>query len=668
MRREKGETDTGAKRSEGGPLLPRVNFRPLLFAAFGLCFGIFLYCRIRFGGFAPSDLLFLLCFLPLSPFPVTKQKILALMCLFLVFATVGAVGIHLYTNSYLRGKQEGDYTVEGTVSLIALGDGYMQAELEEVRLDGDEVSGKLKVYLTSERVRTGDRLIFDAHVSRCDLPGGSADSYDFVNNIRYSATTDRFETGEKGFHPILSFNAALFNLLERNIGGEEGYISYALLTGNARMVDEGFMTAVRGGGIAHIFAVSGLHIGILFAAVMLLSRPLKKCSALPAILVCTLYCALCGWSVSSLRALIMCVALSLNTFSGRKTDMLNSVSLAATATLLFLPAQWLSVGFRLSFGACLGLALFSGSLTRGMKRAHIPRFLREYLSASLSVQLFTFPILIESFGYFSVWGLGLNLIIVPLLPFAFLTLLLCTLLSFVIPPAAVFFLIFPKGLFSVLLFLFAAADFGYVLTGFAFGSAAVAWLCGCFYATERVRLRPSVRGMAACAAVFLFSMCLVAENCLFGGAVVDVAAGEDGMCALVRCDDTNVLILGGTVSAKECDDFLARHTGRVDAAVVLSSEQIATLNVAIFTGAQRVYCPRPLPDGLRETNVICGKFFSVGEFSFVYEADDVLTLFVRGNTLQFDPADTCKQESGIRFEKACGTLKYFLNYGIILLL
>ena len=647
--------------------LPRVNFRPLLFAAFGITFGIFLYCRIRFGGLLPSDFLFLFCFLPFSLFPFTKKKIIALMCLFLGFAAVGTVGIHLYTENFLSGKAAGEYTVEGTVTCIALDNGFMEAELSDLYLNGEQTAGKLTLTLTSEKVRPGDRITFTASVKRNPLPTGTEDSYYFVNDIRYRADSETYEAAENGFHPLLFLNAKLFDLMREHMGGEEGYISYALLTGNSRMVDRGFMTAVRSGGIAHIFAVSGLHIGILYGAALLIFRFLKRYAALPAILLCTVYCALCAWSVSALRALIMCIALSVNTFTGRKGDMLNSVSLAALAVLLFLPAQWLSVGFRLSFGACLGLALFVGMLTRGMKRAHIPRFLREYLSASLAVQLFTLPILIEGFGYFSVWGIGLNLIIVPLLPFAFLTLLLLTLLSLIIPPAAAFFLIFPRGLFAVLLFLFSAADFGYVLTGFAFGAAGTVWLCACFYGTERVRLRLSVRVTVTCVAVFLFSMCLIAENCLFGGAVVDVAAGEN-MLALVRCGDESVLIVGEGVDLKTCKNFLARRTGSVNAAVVLSEERMDTLNIAAFTGAERVYCMREGADGFQEIEVFSGKSFSEGELSFSFETDGTLLLFVRGNAVMFDPDGFSQITADLSFTNGCGTLKYFLNYGIILLL
>ncbi len=663
-----GRAEDSAEDGKGkSSHLPRVNLRTVLFAAVGISFGIFLYLRIRLGGLVPSDFLFLAVFLPLPLTPFTKRKIITVICVFTVFAAAGATGIHIYTESYLSGRAAGTYTVEGTVTLISAENGYTDAELSDLLLDGEGAAGKLAVTVSSEAIRPGDRIVFTAKISRIPLPTGTKDAYDFINDIRYRASAEAYEDGEKGFHPLLFLNAELYDLMTDEMEGEEGTISYALLTGNARMADSDFMTAVRRGGIAHIFAVSGLHIGILYGAVMLVFGFLRRYASFPAIFVCTLYCGLCGWTVSALRALIMCIVLSVNVFLGRKSDLLTSISLAAVLVLLIFPAQWLSVGFRLSFGACIGLALFSGSLSRWMKRVHIPRILREYLSASLAVQIFTFPILIETFGYFSVWGLGLNLLIVPLLPFAFLTLLLCTLLSLIIPPAAAFFLIFPRGLFAVLLFLFAAVDFGWVLTGFAFGSAGVVWLCAAVYATQRVRLKTLVRVGALLASALLMAVCLIAENALFGGVILDVTAGEDTLLALVRTENASVLIVGGDASLRECRDFLACHTGHIDAAVVLSEEP-RERNVAAFTGAEKIYCLREQADGFHETEVLCGDRFEVGELSFAYVTDEALLLYVRGHAVLFDVRGTTAASSDLLLEKPCGTLKYFLNDGIILLL
>ncbi len=665
-----GIADMGAEKSALAPKtsLPRVNFRPFLVCALGLAAGTFFYAGIRFGGLVPSDFLIVGLLLPLLCMPFSKKRILLALSAFLIFACAGAGGLHLYTGRYLSGAPGGEYEVEGTVVSICVGNGYTSVEMDGLLFDGVSVSGKMNASVSSEQIRPGDRICFSANVTRNSLPHGTEDSYFFVNDIRYSASAGEYAQKERGFHPFLALNRRLFDMLRTDMGGEEADISYALLTGNARMVDEGFMTAVRAGGIAHIFAVSGLHIGILYGAVLLLCRPMKKYAFLPALFVSLAYCALCGFSVSSVRALLMCAALSLNAFLGRKNDLLSSTAFAGTVVLLFLPAQWLSVGFRLSFGACIGLALFSGSLSRLLKKLRVPRFLAQYLSASLSVQLFTFPILLDAFGYFSVWGLLLNLVLVPLLPAAFLTLLVCALFSLVIPPAAAFFLMFPKGLFSALLFLFAFVDFGYVLTGFALGAGGVVWLTSAIFLSERFRLARAARCVLACACALLFALSVFAQNSVFGGVVIDAMLEENGAMLLIETPHETVLVLGGETSLSDCRDFLARRTAHVDAAVILSEDAVSAVNVAAFTGAERIYLKNETATGLKEEAVFFGESFSVGELTFRYESDRRMTLFARGFAADLNFGGEEETGADLSLKIGDGALKYYLDYGIMVAL
>ncbi len=664
---EEGIADMGAAKSPEGKvkIRPFVNFRVLVVCAIGTVFGVSLYAGIRFGGFAFSDLLFFALFLPLCLFPVSKKRVLALCLLFPIFASVGCLGLHFYTENFLKGVEDGTYEASGTVILIAVGNGYTSAELRNVTIDGLPVDGKLSVSLPSEAVRTGDIVRFTANIHRASLPTGTQDSYHFVSNVRYLADAASFVTEGRSSDPILRLNALLYDTLHAHMDREEANISYALLTGNSRMVDRGFMTAVRIGGIAHIFAVSGLHIGILYGAALLLCRPLKKYACLPALLLAFVYCTLCNFTVSSVRALIMCAALSVNGFLARKNDLLSSTGLAGTAVLIPMPAQWLSVGFRLSFGACLGLGLFSGSFSRGLSRIRLPRFLSDLLGATLSVEIFTFPIMLEAFGYFSVWGLLLNLLFVPLLPSAFLALMLCTFCALVIPPAAGFFLLFPEGVFALLLYLFALSDFGYVLCGFSLGAGAVVWLCAEVLLSERVRLSRRLKAAIALFAAGVFSLCVFVENSCFGGVVIDVSAGEDSYLVLIKTPEATVLLLNDT-ELELAEDFLMRRTNRVDAAIVLSDDGMAALGTAAFAGAAALYARTETATGFHENGTVFADSFTVGELSFRYETETRVMMTARGHVVCFDSASSVPIGADLDIQSTAGCLKYFLGYDIIL--
>lgn len=658
------EPASGAERGK----FPHVNLRPFLFCAIGASFGVLLYARICFGGLVPSDFLFVGVLLFLALFPLSKKRLLILLATVIVFGGVTACGMHLYTQGFLSGKEEGRYEVEGTVSSFAAHGGYTTVELTHLTFNGEKVKGKLGASLPYDDVRPGDIVRFTAKVNRTPLPKDT-DNYHFVNNLRYRSYPSEYEKVGRSKDPFLLLNGHIYNVLHKGMHTEEGNIAYALLTGNSRMVDSEFMSSVRVGGVAHIFAVSGLHIGILYGAVALIFRFLKKYAMLPALLFAIGYCALCGFSVSCVRAVLMCATLSVNNFFGRKNDLLSSLSLAAVIVLMFMPAQWLSVGFRLSFGACIGLSLFSGSFSRGLKRIHVPNFIGQYLSASVAVQLFTFPVMMEYFGYFSLWGLPLNLILVPMLPAAFLTLLLCTALSLIIPPAAGFFLIFPEGIFSLLFLFFTHIEFSRVLAGFTLGAGTVVWLTASVLLSERVRLGKAVRASCAGLAVLLFALCLIAENAVFVGCRVWVYEDEESMFALIRTPNTSVLILDGDCSLREIEDALLRRCPKgPDVAIILCEEGEKMLDTAAFTGAERVHLRSETPTGLQNTEVLFEECFSVDGLVFRYETAEKLVLFTGGVAVEFDFSGEASLDADFCVQKGSGDLNFFLGYGIIITL
>lgn len=644
------------------PVAPsRINFRPILFAAFGLAFGIFLFCKITFGSLSFFDFLFcafFLCFLirrPVRLFPVAAA--------FLAFSLFAAIGFGLiYANAerFRSGIPSGEYTLSGTVVSAVEGNGYSSLIVSGLRSEGKTVGGKLRLRVESEKIRVGDLLEFTGKITHAELTEQA-----FASDIRYTANVSDCEiTGRTG-NPFLLLNARLCELFYENMQSDEADIAYALTTGNGRALDGDFSEAVRKGGIAHIFAVSGLHIGIVYGAVYFLLKPLKKWRFLPATAVAFCYSALCAFTVSSLRAGIMCATAGGLRAFGVKRDFLESIAFAAIIVLCIFPAQWLSVGFQLSFGACLGLALFSGSLSRAFRK--MPNALASYLAANLSVQIVTFPVLIEAFGYWSVWGTLVNFFAIPLLPVLFLGLLLCALFSLMIPPAAAFFLLFPEGMLSLLLFVFSVADFSFVLTGFSLGIVAFIWPIGCVALSERFRMKRTGRAVAAVLFSVVITVCILAENAVFYGCKINVYRDEDGGCAaLVRTDDNAVLLIDDEISLSSCREFLS-HTygGTITAIAVLGEEEGKAINVAAFLGAEEVRACDETETGLRYTQVIFGECFSCGEVSFRYEGRSRIILFAEESAVEFSFHEQAAFGADLFVNEGCGGLIFFLHGGII---
>ncbi len=613
---------------------PLINFRFFLFCALGLMAGIALYCAVRlhrfsFYTFVPFVLLFIFALRPFG-----WKRIVSIAVTVLVFFGAGIGLTHFACERYSSGVPAGEYEVRGTVESFTIGNNYHSCTLKDLSFDGVSSGGKMTAYCTEETLRPGDVVYFTANVLRRELPKGNKNAYAFAKDIRYETSFAEYEkTGEKG--ALLRLNAKIYDLLHNTMMRDEASVAYALLTGNSSSMDEGLADSARQGGIAHIFAVSGLHIGIVYAAVLFVCRPLKRFAPLPAIAAAVCYAALCAFTVSSVRALIMCMILSAHRVTGRKNDLLSSLSVAALAILTVAPAQFLSAGFQLSFSAVLALALFSHTFTRLFRKIRFPAFLAQYLGAGLSVQLFTFPLLMQLFGYASVWALLFNFFLLPCLPVLLLCLILCSLVALVTTWTGV--MLVPAGLVSLLLVVLTAVDVSFVITGFALGAGGAAIMTGCVVLTQRVGLKPLAKGIAAVCACCLFTLAVVRANVVFAGCRLSAYSTTSGDLLLVRTPHEAALVIDGDISLRACKDFLNRnYGGKLDAVICLSDDELDAINVAAFLNAEVIYAKEEIPTGLQKTEVVFGNEVRVGEWMLRYEKRDKAVLFAQNIAVEID--------------------------------
>ena len=641
--------------------LPHVNLRPFLFIALGLAFGILLYTRCRFGGAKGTDFIFFVLLIVFAIRPLSFKRVGAILLCFVIAALAGAGLMHLKCERYCSGFSAGEYEVTGVVVTFDVEDSYSSLVLNQLTLDGKRTGGRLRVSVPSQSVRAGDQISFTASVKRSALPQGGSSYQEslFIKDIRYFATLTKEEFAVMGRgNALLCLNAAVYDVLHAGLSKTQADTAYALMTGNTGSMDDSFTTAVRQGGVAHIFAVSGLHIGILYAAVSFAFRRLKKIRPIPAIAAVIVYAAFCGFSVSSVRAVIMCAVLGLYGAIGRKYDFLGTIAFAATLVLLIRPAEWLSAGFRLSFGACLGLALYSLKLKRAFTR--LPRVLANYLAANLSVQIFTLPIMLDTFGYVSLWGTVLNALLVPVLPVLFLGLFIAVILALVIPPAAQVFLAVPNGLLSVFLWIF-SFDFSLVLSGFSLGAGSAVWTGGAVALSDRVRLRERARVFCAIFLTALFMVMLVLENAVFTGCKLIAINGA----ILVETRHERVLVIDGSLSVASYQNFLDRRYGGVlDGIIIVSKNAGAGLSDALYLPADELRASTVSDTGFMQTQVLYDREFCYGELQFRFESSDKLTLTFGDKTVEIDFTGQQALYSDLFLPGESGGV-YYLNRGSI---
>ena len=141
------------------------------------------------------------------------------------------------------------------------------------------------------------------------------------------------------------------------------------------------------------------------------------------------YAGVCGFTLSSLRAAVMCAVSVCAKLACKKYDGLNSLSIAVIIILIITPTSLFSVGFQLSVCAAGGIIALSKNFAKPFKNKKLPKKLVNAVSVSLSAQVATFPVLLVNFGYVSGAGLLLNVLILPLLSVIFIIIFLCTFIS-----------------------------------------------------------------------------------------------------------------------------------------------------------------------------------------------------------------------------------------------
>ena len=242
------------------------------------------------------------------------------------------------------------------------------------------------------------------------------------------------------------FREVLSKQVQQRLGPRTGGVAAAIIAGDRSGVDVAHLSALRASNLAHLLAISGLHMGLLtgfvFATlrVMLCLVPalalrwnIKKISACGALVVGFLYLCISGGNVATERAYIMVLVLFGAVLLDRRALTLRAVAVAACLVLLRRPDTLLSPGFQMSFAATTALVAVFGWI-RNRTPSLGPVWLRPVFGVLISSAVAgaaTAPFGAAHFHVLSHYGLLANLLAVPVMglvvvPAAVLSLLLAT--------------------------------------------------------------------------------------------------------------------------------------------------------------------------------------------------------------------------------------------------
>ena len=241
-----------------------------------------------------------------------------------------------------------------------------------------------------------------------------------------------------GYEPSLMATAdklkkiLIKNIRQLRLSPEASNFAIALFSGDRSFIDDETRDLFRDAGLAHILAVSGLHIGIVATIVTLLLAPLnfgklRSLKWLLSLLAIWGYAFFTGLAPSSCRAAIMASFMLTAFLIRRNNSVWNAFFAAAVFILLFDPYSLVDAGFQLSFLSVGGILLFAPKLTFGRKP--VWRYLSATVAVPVSAQLGTLALTIYYFHSVPTAFLFGNLIVVPLLPLFVAGVLLSLLIS-----------------------------------------------------------------------------------------------------------------------------------------------------------------------------------------------------------------------------------------------
>ncbi|MEM1235432.1 MAG: ComEC/Rec2 family competence protein [Pseudomonadota bacterium] len=229
---------------------------------------------------------------------------------------------------------------------------------------------------------------------------------------------------------IFRLRMTLSSAIQARIPGDAGGVAAAVTTGDRSAMSQEVLSDLRRTNLAHLLAISGLHMGLLtgfvFALVRLvlvlipytaLAWPTKKIAAVVALIAGAGYLALSGGAVATERAFIMAAVIFGAVLFNRRAITLRGVAIAALIVLALRPEALLGPGFQMSFAATTALVV-----TFRWLNAHdmfgMPRRLRPVAAVVISsavAGLATAPIGAAHFNIVSHYGLIANLLSVPVM-------------------------------------------------------------------------------------------------------------------------------------------------------------------------------------------------------------------------------------------------------------
>jgi competence protein ComEC len=286
---------------------------------------------------------------------------------------------------------------------------------------------------------------------------------------------------------LLQFKHAFMAHIEEVIEQPQVGLAEGLLLGVKKALGDELEDAFRTTGITHIVVLSGYNVMLVVTFVLYVLALIfpMRARIIFGIIAIALFACMVGLSATVVRASLMAALVLIAKATGRTYAVMRALMCTGIVMLIINPYLLAyDVGFQLSFIATLGLILVASHIEKYL--GFMPTFigLREFLTATLSAQIFVMPILLYQIGQFSVVAVVVNMLVLPMVPLAMFLTFITGLIAFISTTLAfpfaylsylsLTYIIFiaetfaklPFAAFSVSAFSFYIVIIAYVILGF----------------------------------------------------------------------------------------------------------------------------------------------------------------------------------------------------------
>ncbi len=597
-----------------------------------------------------------------KPYPVfvlfSAAAVFAIGALYTAVLIFNYCDTEVYIDSAVRvlgTVKEAGLTSKGTRFIV----------IDNVTFGDTPVKGRLVAYFlenAGDYCRRGYNVSFYSQPELLPFISQGTVNYNAAQGIKYYCIVAGGLQSHYAFSLFGEIAYAIENLLYDNTGGETASVAIALLTGNSDMISSGTIAAFRGGGIAHVFAVSGLHVGVVYGILtfVLKKTPLNAyLSAAIRIIFIFLFAGVCNFTPSSLRAAVMCSVTALASCLHSRYDSLNGISIAAIVILLINPLSMFEAGFALSFGAATGIILLYHNFYRIL--SFIPPKVRSGVASGWSAQFATIPVLLSSFGYISWAGIILNLVFIPLISAFYVLLFASTVLCLIFPFCAPVLMYVSATPLEFLINVIVSSGLDNAIISGSFGY----WIFIPFIVfgvalSDKFNLTLRARGVIA--GLTLTAVVCSATVPPYGkGSSVSFAAGYKGGYATVNNSQGSVLIV--TQNVEGVPEYVLENS---DVLVIVGDDEVLAAMIdldgsfgKVYLRGSSAYVP-PLGDYNVE---YCDSFTECG-IEFEYEGN---ALYFQSDGVRFAFAFADKGDTYGQLPESCSLCLYsYANHDPIL--